>query len=217
MTVTTRLQTMRAAENAQPTAAPLVKERVGLERRSTTRPSIEDTLIILREMARLSKSYFTFNSPYQLLLEKEILQEQLVSGPCPGMIYTNSQNIKVDRFDHLDKSQRSVVGHELIIDRDSTSWYVFTERELRSLPHPDDISEIECGVCTNCYNLHANCLNRDNTHEYSYRNWFYHMRTIMDKEGLLDSDEIAIPYDDLYDYYSSSPPDSPDSEGRWFN
>ena len=43
------------------------------------------------------------------------------------------------------------------------------------------------------------------------------MRTIMDEEGLLDSDEIAIPYDDLYDYYSSSPPDSPDSEGRWFN
>ena len=212
MPVTTRLQTMIAAEKAQVAAAQL-----GTERTIATRPSQKDTLSILREMASPSAEPLCGNKAYQLLLETELLQEKVVSGPCPGMIYTNSQNIKVDHFDDLEKSQRPVVGHELIIGRERTSWYVFTESDIRSLPDPDDISETECGVCTNCYNVHANCLNRDNTPEYSYRNWFYHMRTIMDEEGLLDYDEIAIPYNDFYDYYSSSPPDSPDSEGRWFN
>ena len=84
MPVTTRLQTMRAAEVA---ATQLVTESVGTERRSATRPSQKDTLSILREMARPSAEPLCGNKAYQLLLETEILQEQVVSGPCPGMIY----------------------------------------------------------------------------------------------------------------------------------
>lgn len=130
----------------------------------------------------------------------------VISGPCPGKIYS-SPNIQ-----NSLPIYNTTFGIPLKTNQFYTGWYGFTRNDILSLPHPDLLSDQQCGICTNCLTTQTNCINSPN-HDYSYKSWFYYLTELNDNNLSNTPTPNSSPIDTSS--YCSSRPATPDSDSVW--
>ena len=130
----------------------------------------------------------------------------IIAGPCPGKIYSSPT------IQNSLPIYNTTFGIPITTNQFYTGWYGFSRNDILSLPHPNLLTNQQCGICSNCLTTQTYCINPPHV-DYSYETWFYYLTELNDNNLSNTPTPNSSPIDTSS--YCSTTPGTPDSDSIW--